>query len=469
MNRELLLQLQARHDRRLTELRGRLERNEVREADIDAVQEEIEGLIDELQGIKDELADDGGDGSDGTGDENRSGGSGDEGGSGDDTNENRDGGGNEGDGGENRGSNPPTAGSLENREGMISQQQRDGLMGSISQGLQARGRMNAEHQEQQVRRAFAQYIVGQIDEHEARSLGVEINNGAVTVPTVIAADVITYAQEENPLRRLGEVVHTAGNVKYPFLVKKAEANVSKKERTSDMPETDMEFDEILLDPAEFDALATVTKKLIKMSGAPIEDIVVNELKKAYVRKEANYMFNGDDSGNENSGALAKKAVAFSPAIPVDLTAADAGQKMYDALIDLKNAPVTEVMKKGRFLINRAALKVIEKMKTTDGTPLLRPLTQVENGIGNLLVGYPVEVSDYVDKKGSPDLPVFYFGDFYSFKIQDIDGAMEIQKLIEKFAGKNRVGFQIYNLLDGQLIYSPIEPTVYRYEVAPVTP
>ena len=42
-----------------------------------------------------------------------------------------------------------------------------------------------------------------------------------------------------------------------------------------------------------------------MSGVPVEDIVVEELKKAYVRKEINYMFNGDDAGNENPGALAK--------------------------------------------------------------------------------------------------------------------------------------------------------------------
>ena len=125
----------------------------------------------------------------------------------------------------------------------------------------------------------------------------------------------------------------------------------------------IEFDEILLDPAEFDALATVTKKLLAMSGAPIESIVVEELKKAYVRKETNYMFNGDDVDNLNPGALSKKAVAFNPTVAVDLKAADAGQKVYDALIEMKNTPVTEVMKKGRWIVNRAALTMVEKMKT----------------------------------------------------------------------------------------------------------
>ncbi len=116
--------------------------------------------------------------------------------------------------------------------------------------------------------------------------------------------------EEILLRKYGTVVRTSGDVKYPILVKKADANVNKKERSNDIAETAIQFDEILLDPAEFNALATVTKKLLKMSGVPVEDIVVDELKKAYVRKEINYMFNGDDAGNENPGALAKKAVAF---------------------------------------------------------------------------------------------------------------------------------------------------------------
>lgn len=308
----------------------------------------------------------------------------------------------------------------------------------------------------------ANFVIGNISEAEARALGIETGNGSVTVPEVIASEVITYAQEENLLRKYGTVVRTAGDVKYPILVKKADANVNKKERSTDITETAIQFDEILLDPAEFDALATVTKKLLKMSGVPVEDIVVEELKKAYVRKEINYMFNGDDAGNENPGALAKKAVAFEK--PLDLTAAGAGQKLYDALIEFKNTPVTEVMKKGRFIINRAALTAIEKMKTDDGFPLLRPFTQAEGGIGYQLVGYPVDWTDAADKKGEPDTPVLYFGDFSAFKIQEVIGALEIQKLVEKFSGKNQIGFQIYNLLDGKLVYSPFEPAVYRYEI-----
>ena len=451
MNKELLKKLKARQEQRLEELRGKIESGELREADIEGVQQEIDAVIEELNGIKDALADEGdaGDGKDGdvgNGTDDPDNRSGDEP-SGDDADEGGDG-----------EDNP------ENRSGMISQEQRDGLLGSIKNGLEARTKMSKRQKEQQIRKAFANFVIGKISESEARSLGIEVGNGSVTVPEVIASEVITYAQEENLLRKYGVVKRTAGDVKYPFLVKKATANVSKKERTTDVPETDIQFDEITLDPAEFDALATVTKKLLKMSGVPVEDIVVEELKKAYVRKETNYMFNGDDTVNDNPGALAKKAVKFTPTVAVDLTATDAGQKLYDALIEMKNTPVSEVMKKGRFIINRAALTAVEKMKTADGFPLLRPFTQAEGGIGHTLVGYPVDWTDAADKKGEPDTPVVYFGDFSAFKIQEVIGALEIQRLVEKFSGKNQVGFQIYNLLDGQLIYSPFEPAVYRYEI-----
>lgn len=449
MNKKLLKKLQARHEQRLTELRGRIESGEVREADLESVQNEIDTLIDELKDIKDELDEDPVDPpADPDGAEGRA--------AADD------------DDPVDPPADDPEAGTKENRDGMITQEQRDGLLGNIKKGMEGRNALNKKQQEQQQRKAFADFIVGNISEHEARALGIVTGNGSVTVPEVIASEVITYAQEENLLRKYGVVKRTAGDVKYPFLVKKATANVSKKERTTDVPETDIEFDEITLDPAEFDALATVTKKLLKMSGVPVEDIVVEELKKAYVRKEINYMFNGDDAGNENPGALAKKAVKFTPVTTVDLSATDAGQKLYDALIEMKNTPVSEVMKKGRFIINRAALTAVEKMKTTDGFPLLRPFTQAEGGIGHTLVGYPVDWTDAADKKGDADTPVIYFGDFSAFKIQEVIGALEIQKLVEKFSGKNQVGFQIYNLLDGQLVYSPFEPAVYRFEIT-VTP
>lgn len=454
--RKLLLEMQKRNKQRLTELRTKLEKNEVRAEDLESVQAEVQELATAAQDIADSLAElgDGGEGEEGEGEGSDSG-----------DGENRDDDQGDGNEGEERGGEGQDQG--EERTS-ISAEQRSNAMNAINSALSTRNAKSTKQREKEVRSAFANFVVGKITEAEARSLGVEAGNGSVTIPEVIASEIITYAQEENLLRKYGSRHRTNGNVKYPVLVKKADANVNKKERGNgnEIPETSIEFDEILLDPAEFDALATVTKKLIKMSGVNVEDIVIEELKKAYVRKETNYMFNGDDSGNENPGALAKKAVKYYESTPVDVNAAGYSQSLYSQLVKLKGQPVTEVLKKSMWIVNRAALTILEDMTDTTGRPLLHQ--DATDGVGYKLLGHKLDFTDAANGT-DPTKPVFYFGDFKAFHIQDVIGAMELQKLIEKYAGTNKVGFQIYNLLDGQLVYSPFEPAVYRYEVGQADP
>lgn len=450
--RKLLLALQQRNNARLTELRGQLERNEVNAEDLEAVQAEVQELVNQAQEIADELAnlDEGGEG-EGDG----SAGSGEGDGEGRDGNQDS---GEEDEEGDDEG---------EGRSA-ISSEERSAIMTQIGKGLSTRGHKSTKKREQEVRSAFANFVAGKITESEARSLGIEAGNGSVTVPEVVASEVITYAQEENLLRKYGSTHKTKGNVKYPVLVKKADANVNKKERAASNPitETTIEFDEILLSPAEFDAIATVTQKLLSMSDAPVETIVIDELKKAYVRKETNYMFNGDDVGNENPGALAKKSVKYYENIPVDITAAGYSQKLYSQLVKLKGQPVTEVLKKSMWIVNRAALTILEDMTDTTGRPLLHQ--DATDGVGYKLLGHKLDFTDAADGDDSTK-PVFYFGDFKAFHIQDVIGGMKLQKLLETYANTNRVGFKIYNLLDGQLVYSPFEPAVYRYEVGATKP
>jgi HK97 family phage major capsid protein len=456
MNRKLLLSLQKRNKARLTELRGQLEKNEVRAEDLEAVQSEVQALADEAQEIADAIAN-----LDAEGEEKEE--EGEESDSGEEDGEGRDGdpeGGEEGEG-EAEGE----GGDGGQRTKSLSPEQRDGIMKQIGKGLSSRGHKSTQKKEKEIRAAFANFVVGKISEAEARSLGVDVGNGSVTIPESIASEVITYAQQENLLRKYGTPHKTKGNVKYPVLVKVAEANVNKNERTGEIVETDIEFDEILLDPAEFDALATVTKKLLKMSGVNIEEIVVEELKKAYVRKETNYMFNGNDAGNVNPGALAKKAVPFYETTPVDVSVDGFSQKLYSQLVKLKGQPVTEVLKKSMWMINRAALTILEEMTDKNGRPLLH---EAKDGVGYTFLGHKVDFTDAADATDRTK-PVFYFGDFSKFHIQDVIGAMELQKLVEKYSGTNKIGFQIYNLLDGQLIYSPLEPAVYRYEVGATAP
>lgn len=425
--KEILKASQARNKARLAELQGKVEKNEVRSEELAAVKAEVEALTEEAKTLADELAKLEADEKEEDPDQKK-----------DDDPDKKE---------------YPEVKEDPNQSKEIPKEERSEIMAAIATGLSTKGHKSTKNKEKETRSAFANYIVGNIDEREARALGLVTGNGSVTIPDFLSKEIITYAQEENFLRRLGTGVKTKENIKYPVLVKKAEAQGHKNERTNnEIPETDIEFDEIELSPTEFDALATVTKKLLARTGLPIEQIVMDELKKAYVRKETQYMVNGDEANNINDGALAKKAVEFKTD----------EKNLYDALVKMKNTPVKEVRKKARWVLNTAALTKIETMKTDDGFPLLRPFNQVEGGIGYTLLGFPVEEEDAIDIPDSPDTPVFYFGDFSKFYIQDVIGSLEVQKLVELFSRTNRVGFRIWNLLDAQLIHSPFEVPVYKY-------
>lgn len=431
--KEILKASQARNKARLAELQGKVEKGEVRSEELAAVKAEVEALTEEAKTLADAITK--------LEEEEKE----------EDPDKKKD--------EDPEKKEDPAAKENPDAKTELSEEQRSEIMAAIGTGLSTKGHKSTKNKETETRSAFANYIVGNIDEREARALGLVTGNGSVTIPDFLSKEIITYAQEENFLRRLGTGVKTKENIKYPVLVKKAEAQGHKNERTNnEIPETDIEFDEIELSPTEFDALATVTKKLLARTGLPIEQIVMDELKKAYVRKETQYMVNGDEGNNINDGALAKKAVEFKTE----------EKNLYDALVKMKNTPVKEVRKKARWVLNTAALTKIETMKTDDGFPLLRPFNQAEGGIGYTLLGFPVEEEDAIDITGEPDTPVFYFGDFSKFYIQDVIGSLEVQKLVELFSRTNRVGFRIWNLLDAQLIHSPFENPVYKYVLKETT-
>ena len=442
MNRELLLALQRRNQERLAQLNTQLDNEELTQEELDAINAEIETLNKELDEAAKALADldENDDDPEPTEPVDPS------------------------EPAEPRGGEP-----TDPPKPKVSAEARAIASKAIKTALSTRNAMSTKKREAEMRSAFANFVVGNISEAEARSLGIVTGQGSVTVPETIASEIISYAQEENLLRKYGTTFRTKSYVKYPVLVKKAVANVTKTERTANMPETDIEFDEILLDPTEFDALATVTKKLIKLSGVNIEQIVVDELKKAYVAKEINYMFNGNDVGNENPRALAKQAVAYYETEAVDIDAAGLTNKLYTQLVKMKGQLKTEVRKKAMWIVNAAAFTALEGLLDSNGRPLLY---ETPDGMGYKLLGHRLDYTDAADGT-NPAVPVFYFGDFSTFYIQDVIGQMEIQRLVEQYAAQNKIGFQVYNLLDGGLIYSPLAPSVYRYEVGleapPITP
>ncbi|MDT2735292.1 phage major capsid protein [Enterococcus thailandicus] len=340
------------------------------------------------------------------------------------------------------------------------EEQRSRVLGIIGKGISSRGEEKVKKLSK--RSAFLRYLAGRITPNQARSLGVGFNNGKVLVPEELNKEIISYLQEENPLRKFATVHSTKGTQGFPVQVKQAEANTVTTERDDDnlIPFTDIEFDDVYLAPIEFDAIIKVTKKLTHMSDFDVEAIVIEELKKAYLRKETFWYFSNPD----NAGNLSKKAVAFTAT----------GDNDYLKLVQLKNALPTAMRSGARWMINRAAQTLLESMLDSTGNPILKD--SGNDDFDYKLFTYPVEVTDYADKydeagkKFDPSVPVIYFGNYSYFHIQDVIGSMEIEKLTELFSRENKIGFKIYHINDGQLIYGPFETPVYSLDLStPPTP
>ncbi|KJJ41235.1 hypothetical protein UM89_14555 [Bacillus subtilis] len=419
--KKILMRRKAAIEARMNEIRADLEGDKTEASAVEQLQKEVDDLAAELEEIKKALENPEDD--EEPEDEPAAPAGGEEGRTGDEPEQN------------------------ENRSG-IDSEKRNAIVNNIMRSLSSESRTKAKKSEQ--RKAFANLLVGRISESEARAMGVETSNGKVLIPETLSKEIITYAQEENLLRKYGSVVRTKGTQGYPILVKKAKAQRIKTERTLEnpIPQTDIDFDEVFLNPSEIDALVLVTKKLLAMTDMPVEQAVIEELKKSYVDQEANYFFNSTD----NPGSLIQKAVAFT----------HSDTDVYNKLVRLKNTVPTSKLKNSRWIMNRAALTAIETLKDDTGKPLLRE-AYIEGSYGYRILGYAVDVTDYVDA-GTPDVPRLYFGDFSSFHIQDVINSMEVSKLLEKYSDTNHVGFKIWHLNDGQLVYGPYEPTVFKLEL-----
>ncbi|MBC6165735.1 phage major capsid protein [Listeria booriae] len=305
-----------------------------------------------------------------------------------------------------------------------------------------------------IRSAFGNFIVGRITESEARNAGLSIKGSKVFVPREIAKEVKGYAESNNLLRKYGQVVRVTGDLSYPVITETLRVDVSSSEREKNAIEiSSLGFDAVLLRPVEFDALVSVKKKLLKTSAISIPDLVIQELSKSYTRREIDYMYNGTNDEAINSGSLFNKAKVYSP-VEVE------PEKI---ILGLRDMLSSRVANRARWIVNKRALNYVEGLTLPSGKPMLTTIDREDSGVSYNLLGFPLDCTD--DAIGANEKKaVFYFGDFHSFVIQEAMDGMEIQCGTEQFALFNEVGFHLYNLLDGKLVYSELEPTIYRLEI-----
>ncbi len=180
----------------------------------------------------------------------------------------------------------------------------------------------------------------------------------------------------------------------------------------------------------------ISKKLLRSSVMPIESIIMQRLSyKIGVTQEKGYLL-GD--GNKKPLGL---FVASNDGISVGRDiAADNGATAptIDGLINTKYAVKAAYWPKAQWLFHRDAVKILSKLKHS-GTGEYAWRESARAGEPDMILGKPLNISEYVPNTFTTGKYIGMFGDFSYYWIVDaLD--LQIQRLTELYAESNQEGF-----------------------------
>lgn len=148
--------------------------------------------------------------------------------------------------------------------------------------------------------------------------------------------------------------------------------------------------------------------------------------------------------------------------------------IYDDLVDLEHS-VDPAYRKGvktGWMMSDSMLKLIKKLKDSNGRPLWQPglTASFARGAENSILDYPYSINQDMAAPGTSGSPVvgnksLLFGDFSKYKIRRVAGGTTVLRLVERYADYLQVGFIGYLRADGNLVDAGTHPIKYYQNAA----
>jgi len=127
--------------------------------------------------------------------------------------------------------------------------------------------------------------------------------------------------------------------------------------------------------------------------------------------------------------------------------------IYDDLVDLEHSVDPAHRRNGRFMMADSSLKVIKKLKDSQGRPLWMPgLTTHEP---DTILGYGYTINQDVAAMAA-NAKSIVFGDLKKYFIRRVKGT-QVLRLTERYADFNQVGFLAFQRWDGVLVDAGSNP------------
>lgn len=277
----------------------------------------------------------------------------------------------------------------------------------------------AKTSEQEEQRALAEDKFVRFIKGETRALDVA-GNGSI-IPQEIANRIITRVKEISPIYQRATVFNVGGDLVFPAF----DENTIVTNYIADMTAltaTNGNFTTRKLQNFIAGSLVTLSRSLLNRTDFDLTAFVVN----AMATSISNFL---EKELLRGAGTTAATGI-FTDSNVTSVTATGATTITLDDLISTQLALPEIFQGSAEWIMNKALVATLRKMKDADGKPLMNP--DITTGYGWTLLGRPVLISENAPSTFTTGQKVLSYGDYSGLYVK-LAQNIEIQVLNELMA------------------------------------
>lgn len=280
-------------------------------------------------------------------------------------------------------------------------------------------------------------IVGEDRESRALQMDSDESGGYTVLPEQFAREILQKVDDLVFIRQFArvETLTNAASLGVPTLASDPSDPTWTSELDIGSEDTTMAFGKRELSPYPLAKYIKVSRKLLRASALGVENLVRDRLAYKFSEAEENAFLNGSGAG-EPLGLFTASDDGISTSRDISTGNAET-EIAFDGLIEAKYNIKSNYWPRLRWIFHRDAVKQIAKLKDGEGQYIWRE--SVQAGQPDRILGFPAYMSEQAPNTFTSDQYVGILGDFSQYWIVDaLD--MEMQRLVELYAGTNQIGF-----------------------------
>ncbi|CAM5220388.1 hypothetical protein CDEF62S_00639 [Castellaniella defragrans] len=271
--------------------------------------------------------------------------------------------------------------------------------------------------------------------------------GGYTVPTTVATTILDALKAYGGMRAVADVIRTTTGeaMNFPTSDGTSEEGELVGENTS-ATDADISFGVKSLPVYKYSSkVVTVPWELLQDSSADIEGFVRGRLQVRLGRITNKHFTVGTGSGQPN-GLITAASVGVTGAVSAT------AKITYEDLVDLEHSVDPAYRAAASWMMHDDMLKLIRKVKDTDGRPIFAPGYEQGNpgGAPDRLLNRTITVNQAI---ASPAVSAvsLAFGDFSYYKIRDVLAVTLFRFTDSAYTKKGQVGFLAWMRSGGNLV------------------